>query len=445
MEFATSISTGKTYEAVKVNYAQANTLKLVCPVCKEKVFKRVRHIPHETHMFAHHKGGSPDCELYFPAATDEPSTASGLSVSRGQTFEQFISDIDADLQSLLVKSGVIEDRIDRRILDVLSVLVGKESKYLAPSFPAVELSGLDVLGADAGPANDIAAVIFEFYTRDGARFIDALICKWFLYSVYVNHEKANIGNALGVLVGEKKGGFTALTGVMLTGLAWLYAKEDLTRFSENFRSKLMLYSGRLPLCEGTSVSSWTDCIGTLAWPSGQKYVGDWKDGKQNGHGTVTWPDGQKYVGDWIDGKYNGQGSLTWPSGQKYVGDWKVGKRSGQGTLTWLSGQKYVGNFKDNNQNGHGTLTLPSGVKYVGDFKDDKCSGQGTLTLPEGQKYLGGFKDDTYNGHGTYTWPDGQKYVGDWKDGKQNGNGTLTLPSGLKMVGKFKDGKYKATR
>ena len=220
MEFATSLSTGKTYEAVKVSYAQANALKLVCPVCKEKVFKRVRRIPHETHMFAHHKGGSPDCELYFPATSDVPSPTAGSSAPRGQTFEQFIRDVDTDLQSLLVKSGVIEDRIDRRFLDVLGVLVGKESKHLDPSFAAVEFSGLDILGVDSGPANDIAAVIYEFYTRDGARFIDALICNWFLYSIYVNHEKADIGKVLGMLIGKNKDGFSALAGVMLTGLVW---------------------------------------------------------------------------------------------------------------------------------------------------------------------------------------------------------------------------------
>ena len=247
MEFAASLSTGKTYEALKVNYAQAKTLKLVCPVCKEKVFKRVRRIPHETHMFAHHKGGSPDCELYFPASSDRSLTTTGFSVSRGQTFEQFIRDIDADLQSLLVKSGVIEDRIDRRFLDVLGVLVGKESKHLAPSFAAVEFSGLDILGVDAGPANDIAAVIYEFYSRDGARFIDALICNWFLYSIYVNHEKADIGKVLGMLISKNEDGFSALAGVMLTGLAWFYAKDDLTRFSWNFRSKLFHFAENLPI------------------------------------------------------------------------------------------------------------------------------------------------------------------------------------------------------
>ena len=95
MDFAIDLSTGKTYKAFKVSYTQAKTLKLVCSVCKEKVFKRVRNIPNETHMFAHHKGGSPDCELYFPSVSDASSGTNEVGISRGQTFEKFISDISS--------------------------------------------------------------------------------------------------------------------------------------------------------------------------------------------------------------------------------------------------------------------------------------------------------------------------------------------------------------
>ena len=32
----------------------------------------------------------------------------------------------------------------------------------------------------------------------------------------------------------------------------------------------------------------------------------------DGHGEYTWTDGQKYVGNWKDGKKHGKGKLTWP-------------------------------------------------------------------------------------------------------------------------------------
>ena len=53
---------------------------------------------------------------------------------------------------------------------------------------------------------------------------------------------------------------------------------------------------------------------------GYKYVGEFKDGEENGHGTYTYPDGRKYVGEWKNGeKWNGtqydkDGNIT----KKYV-------------------------------------------------------------------------------------------------------------------------------
>ena len=54
---------------------------------------------------------------------------------------------------------------------------------------------------------------------------------------------------------------------------------------------------------------------------------------QNGDGIYTFPSGAKYVGEYKDGKRNGQGTRTSPDGEKYVGEWKDNKRNGQGTQT----------------------------------------------------------------------------------------------------------------
>jgi hypothetical protein len=77
----------------------------------------------------------------------------------------------------------------------------------------------------------------------------------------------------------------------------------------------------LPPCP-SNTSVWNRCIGTYTWPDDKNYVGEWKDGKPNGHGTETRPDDWKYVGEFRDGKYNGQGTYTSPDGTKYVGGWK---------------------------------------------------------------------------------------------------------------------------
>jgi hypothetical protein len=58
--------------------------------------------------------------------------------------------------------------------------------------------------------------------------------------------------------------------------------------------------------------------------------------KHNCVGTETNAIGNKYVGEYQDGKFNGQGTLFSALG-KYVGEFKDGKRDGQGTHYWADG------------------------------------------------------------------------------------------------------------
>ncbi|MGB3367192.1 MAG: M6 family metalloprotease domain-containing protein [Acidaminobacteraceae bacterium] len=48
-------------------------------------------------------------------------------------------------------------------------------------------------------------------------------------------------------------------------------------------------------------------IGLYKWDSGDRYAGQFKDGKFNGIGVYTWSSGQKYVGQFKDGDFNGIG------------------------------------------------------------------------------------------------------------------------------------------
>jgi len=86
----------------------------------------------------------------------------------------------------------------------------------------------------------------------------------------------------------------------------------------------------------------------LTLSNGDKYFGEFKDGKYDGQGTFTWPSGGKYTGKFKDGKYNGQGTYTYGKGewegQKYVGEFKNGKFNGQGIYTWSDGRRFVGEF-----------------------------------------------------------------------------------------------------
>jgi len=100
-----------------------------------------------------------------------------------------------------------------------------------------------------------------------------------------------------------------------------------------------------------STQSWSEeCIsgncvngyGTYTWANGEKYVGEFKDGKGNGYGTSTWANGAQYVGEWRDGKQHGQATYTYANGAQYVGEWRNNKQHGQGTYTWADGRKQAG-------------------------------------------------------------------------------------------------------
>ena len=72
----------------------------------------------------------------------------------------------------------------------------------------------------------------------------------------------------------------------------------------------------LPPCPGSyNQTTWTNCEGNWTAPNGDKYVGEWRDGKKHGQGTYyfladnQWK-GDKYVGEHRDDKRNGQGGFA---------------------------------------------------------------------------------------------------------------------------------------
>jgi len=91
----------------------------------------------------------------------------------------------------------------------------------------------------------------------------------------------------------------------------------------------------LPPCPGSyaddlSLTTWTNCQGTYTYAfipiDGDKYVGEWKDGKRHGQGTYTFANGDKYVGEWKDSLAHGQGTFTYADGsEKEEGIWKDGE------------------------------------------------------------------------------------------------------------------------
>ena len=261
------------------------------------------------------------------------------------------------------------------------------------------------------------------------------------------------------------------------------------------------YASNLPTCKG---NYWTNCFGTDTYTNGDKYLGEFKDNKRNGHGTYTYANGDKYVGEYKDNLKHGQGTFTFADGDKFFGGYKDGKYDGFGTYIFADGSRDVGQWENGKLNGSaiqynadGSIyrqgiykddefqyakkieskkpmsNLPAckgsynpntwtncfgtyiggnsqgkwaGDKYVGEFVDGSFNGKGTYYFLgdhefKGDIYIGEFKDNMKHGQGTYTFADGDKYIGEHKDNLKHGQGTYTFADGAKYVGEFRDGKY----
>ncbi len=131
--------------------------------------------------------------------------------------------------------------------------------------------------------------------------------------------------------------------------------------------------------------AWNDCVGTIFYANGDKYIGAFKEGNRSGDGKYTYSNGNKYVGQWTNGKKNGKGEFTYLNGSKYIGDFVNGKWTGNGTLINYLGDKYVGEIKDGKRHGKGVITSVNGYIFEGVFSNDMIvSGVGRITRSDTQ-------------------------------------------------------------
>jgi hypothetical protein len=118
-----------------------------------------------------------------------------------------------------------------------------------------------------------------------------------------------------------------------------------------------------------------------------RYEGEWAADLQNGFGTYTYGNGDKYVGNFVNGKMNGQGSLV-TKGGTYDGLFLDGIKHGRGVFTMSNGDVYSGEWEDDKRNGRGVLQTQE-HRYEGSFLHDRMHGQGLLTAADGSVLLEG--------------------------------------------------------
>ena len=76
---------------------------------------------------------------------------------------------------------------------------------------------------------------------------------------------------------------------------------------------------------------------------GNKYEGEFKNGKKDGKGTMTYKNGYIYIGEWKNGYKHGKGVyINSKSQDKFEGEFKNGKADGKGQALYNNGDKYEG-------------------------------------------------------------------------------------------------------
>ena len=76
----------------------------------------------------------------------------------------------------------------------------------------------------------------------------------------------------------------------------------------------------------------------------------------------------RYEGESNDkGEPHGSGTFYYDNGDKYEGQWKDGKAHGYGVLEEANGNRYEGGWKDDLLHGEGTIYLSGGMRLIGQF------------------------------------------------------------------------------
>jgi len=98
----------------------------------------------------------------------------------------------------------------------------------------------------------------------------------------------------------------------------------------------------------------------MSYKDGNKYSGDFREGKRHGFGVETGKDGEiRFKGTWKKDKFeDGRGSLlTWDDyGQgTYKGEMKAGLPHGTGKMLYQGGHFYEGQWKFGLHQGRGIM------------------------------------------------------------------------------------------
>jgi len=196
-------------------------------------------------------------------------------------------------------------------------------------------------------------------------------------------------------------------------------------------------TGNLPVA-----SDWDQCIGTIIFPNGDKYVGSWKNGRFSGLGTFEYNNkndptyGNRFTGEHKNGLRHGRGKYTFSNGSTFEGLYENGSPNGYGKETFPNGAKYEGNYLNGRFHGEGKFEQPNGITFKGTFRDSLLNGKGEFLGADGTVYKGDYLEGAATGYGEYKYPDGTVYGGEVLNGLHHGKGKISFPDGASYEGDF---------
>ena len=170
---------------------------------------------------------------------------------------------------------------------------------------------------------------------------------------------------------------------------------------------------------------------------GAVYTGKWTAAMPHTCGTMKWPNGDVYKGEFDYGKFQGTGTMVWASDKQYrsyVGSWQGGAIEGHGEMTYVNRDMYTGWWHSGKRHGHGRMEYKGTHSvYIGAWKDDLRCGYGVFE--DGQrheKYIGMWSNDKYNGPGILITSQQTLYTCNFENGSMKSlNELASIPHDLK--------------
>ncbi|XP_072253374.1 alsin-like isoform X2 [Leuresthes tenuis] len=180
-----------------------------------------------------------------------------------------------------------------------------------------------------------------------------------------------------------------------------------------------------------------------------QYTGGWLAARVHGRGTMKWPDGRMYKGNFKNGLEDGYGECLMPNKilnkpDSYQGQWREGKIHGFGKYKYANGEVYEGCFCDGQRHGYGMLSSgklarTSSSVFIGHWVHDKKTGYGVHDdITRGEKYMGQWLDDQRHGSAVVVTQYGAYYEGTFRENKMSGPGVLVSEDDTVFRGEFSD-------